>query len=133
MTNTPDHTDKTATEFIEINGVHLAYSQTGSRPLAIYAHGLTLSWASDRRLGLLDFSLIATDHHLIAYDARGHGESGASANPADYAWPPWLTTCWNWPITSLPICWPRRSVLQWAQAPSCMLWSKPPIVSSSSR
>jgi 3-oxoadipate enol-lactonase len=87
MTNTPDHTNRTATEFIEVNGVRLAYSQTGSGPLAIYAHGLVLSRASDRRLGLLDFSLIAADHHLITYDARGHGESGASGNPADYAWP----------------------------------------------
>ena len=42
---------------------------------------------SDRRLGLLDFSPIAADHHLIAYDARGHGESGASRNPSDYTWP----------------------------------------------
>jgi len=87
MTPTPDHPDKTATEFLEINGVRLAYSQTGRGPFALYAHGLTLSRVSDRRLGLLDFSPIATDHHLIAYDARGHGESGASANPSDYTWP----------------------------------------------
>ncbi|MBO0777642.1 MAG: alpha/beta fold hydrolase [Ktedonobacteraceae bacterium] len=87
MTHTPDYTDKAATEFIEINGMRLAYSQTGSGPLAIYAHGLTLSRASDRRLGLLDFSPIAADHHLIAYDARGHGESGVSRNPEDYTWP----------------------------------------------
>ena len=86
MTNTPDRTDKTATRFIEINGVRLAYSQSGNGPLAIYAHGLTLSRASDRRMGLLDFSPIAVDHHLIAYDARGHGESSASGNPEDYAW-----------------------------------------------
>lgn len=87
MTHTPDHIDKTSTEFIEINGVRLAYSQNGSGPVALYAHGLTQSRGSDRRLGLLDFSPIAADHHLIAYDARGHGESGASRNPADYTWP----------------------------------------------
>jgi 3-oxoadipate enol-lactonase len=87
MTNPSDHTNKTTNEFIEINGVRLAYSQTGSGPLAIYAHGLTQSQASDRRLGLLDFSPIAADHHLITYDARGHGESDASGNSADYAWP----------------------------------------------
>jgi pimeloyl-ACP methyl ester carboxylesterase len=87
MTNTTNHTDKTAPEFIEVNGVRLAYSQTGSGLLAIYAHGLTLSRASDRRLGLLNFSPVAADHHLITYDARGHGESGASGNSADYAWP----------------------------------------------
>ncbi len=87
MTDTTHHTDQTATEFIEINGVRLAYSQTGSGPLAIYAHGLALSRAIDRQLGALDFSLVAADHHLIAYDARGHGESDASENPADYSWP----------------------------------------------
>ena len=26
-------------------------------------------------------------YRLIRYDARGHGESGATADPADYAYP----------------------------------------------
>lgn len=73
------------TKFIDVNGIRLAYSETGSGPLVIYAHGLTLSRAGDRRLGLLDLSPVAANHHLITYDARGHGESGAGAHPADYA------------------------------------------------
>jgi hypothetical protein len=62
MTHTLTHTDKPAAEFIEINGVRLTYSQTGSGSLAIYAHGIIFSRASDRGLGLFDFSPIATDH-----------------------------------------------------------------------
>ncbi len=72
------------TKFIDVNGIQLAYSEAGSGPPAIYAHGLTLSRAGDRRLGLLDFSPVAAEHHLITYDARGHGESGASRRPAEY-------------------------------------------------
>ena len=75
------------TKFLDVNGIRLAYSETGSGPLVIYAHGLTGSRANDRRLGLLDLSPVAANHHLITYDARGHGESGASANSADYAFP----------------------------------------------
>lgn len=87
MIPTPDHSDKPATEFIKINGVRLAYSQSGSGPLALYAHGLTQSRMNDLHLGLLDFSPITADHHLLAYDARGHGESDASSNSVDYTWP----------------------------------------------
>jgi 3-oxoadipate enol-lactonase len=73
------------TKFINVNGIQLAYSEAGSGPLAIYAHGLTLSRAGDRRLGVLDFSPVAADHHLITYDARGHSQSAASLRPAEYA------------------------------------------------
>ena len=73
------------TKFVDVNGIRLAYSEAGSGSLAIYAHGLTLSRAGDRRLGLLDFSPVAANHRLITYDARGHGESGAGLVPADYA------------------------------------------------
>jgi 3-oxoadipate enol-lactonase len=66
----------------------IAYSERGSGPLTVYAHGLTASRAVDARLGWLNWSpVVDAGHRLIAYDARGHGRSTGAPTPAAYTWP----------------------------------------------
>lgn len=64
----------------------LAFDDTGTGPLAVYAHGMLLSRAGDDALELISHApLIAAGHRLVRYDARGHGESTGRPVPADYA------------------------------------------------
>ncbi|MFG1609673.1 alpha/beta fold hydrolase [Actinoplanes sp. NPDC049265] len=73
--------------FVDVNGARLAYSDEGSGPIVINAHGLTQSRANDRAAGLVDWSALpAAGYRLISYDARGHGESTGIADPAVYRW-----------------------------------------------
>ncbi|MER7501418.1 alpha/beta fold hydrolase [Nonomuraea pusilla] len=67
----------------------LRYEEHGDGPLAVYAHGMLGSRASDARTGLLNWPSVAerTARRVVAYDARGHGESTGRAEPADYLFP----------------------------------------------
>lgn len=73
--------------YVVVNGVTLAYSDAGAGPVVLYAHGLTTSRATEARRGLIDFAPVSSSRRLIAYDARGHGESTGMANPSHYTWP----------------------------------------------
>lgn len=76
-----------STGIAKLRGVDLAYTRTGSGPVVLVAHGLTSSRASNAKAGLLDMSPVAAaGYTVIAYDARGHGESTGTAHPADYLW-----------------------------------------------
>jgi pimeloyl-ACP methyl ester carboxylesterase len=55
-------------------------------PLVVQLHGLTSSRARDVQLGL-DLPLALRGHRVLRYDARGHGRSTGSTDPADYTWP----------------------------------------------
>lgn len=73
---------------VHVRGAELAYSQVGSGPVVIVAHGLTSSRASNTATGLLDLSPVTdAGYTLISYDARGHGESTGTSDPQDYLWP----------------------------------------------
>jgi 3-oxoadipate enol-lactonase len=75
------------TSFVTIRGIRFAYTATGVGPVVLNAHGLTASRANDARLGVTDFSPVAASGRtLISYDARGHGETQGSRDPADYTW-----------------------------------------------
>lgn len=52
----------------------------------VWAHGLTSSRAAEDATGLLPWTTIA-GLRVIRYDARGHGASDGSDDPAAYAWP----------------------------------------------
>jgi 3-oxoadipate enol-lactonase len=71
---------------VQLNGVSFTYSDVGEGAVVLYAHGLTSSRANDERMGLADFSLVGGKARLIAYDARGHGQSSGTADIADYTW-----------------------------------------------
>jgi 3-oxoadipate enol-lactonase len=73
------------TKYIELRGIRFAYSEIGSGPVVLRAHGLTSSRANE---AFADFSAVAdAGYRLISYDARGHGQSSASADAEDYSWP----------------------------------------------
>ncbi|HEY4224183.1 MAG TPA: alpha/beta hydrolase [Pseudolysinimonas sp.] len=65
-------------------GSQIAYSTTGTGPVAISAHGLSSSRANDDSMGVSFASL--PDRTVVRYDARGHGASTGRGIPADYAW-----------------------------------------------
>jgi len=69
-----------------IRGVELAYERQGSGPDFVWGHGNTSSMALEDELGLFDFPAIGRTSGVLRYDARGHGESGSTADSADYHW-----------------------------------------------
>lgn len=73
-------------ETIEVRGVELAYSATGDGRPFIYGHGLSQSRAGDDRMGLIEWSKFDAPVRLIRYDARGHGQSGSTAEREGYSW-----------------------------------------------
>jgi pimeloyl-ACP methyl ester carboxylesterase len=72
----------------EVRGVRLAWDARG--PVAgspfVWAHGLMFSRALERRLHLFGWDAVAEQRRVIAYDARGHGQSTATSDPDDYRW-----------------------------------------------
>ncbi|RKN37981.1 alpha/beta fold hydrolase [Streptomyces hoynatensis] len=58
---------------------------TGAGPIAVYGHGLFSSRAVERRQGVFDWSpIVSAGFSLVRYDARGHGRSPGSRDPADH-------------------------------------------------
>lgn len=73
-----------ADRYLERDGARLAYSCTGSGRTLGYAHGVMLSRAAVRRLGLVDFGALGEGRRLLTYDARGHGRSTGRPVADDY-------------------------------------------------
>lgn len=72
---------------LTVNDATLDYEITGDAgPLVVQLHGLTSSRARDVQLGL-DLARTLRDHRLLRYDARGHGRSTGTPDPATYTWP----------------------------------------------
>jgi 3-oxoadipate enol-lactonase len=69
-----------------VRGIDLVYQTSGSGSPMIWGHGMTSSMASERNLGFIDWTLWNGNAQLIRYDARGHGESESTADPAGYHW-----------------------------------------------
>jgi 3-oxoadipate enol-lactonase len=71
-----------------IRGARIAWQETGTGPVTVYAHGLTQSRAAEAKSWVFDWSRVAASgHRLVQYDARGHGQSTGAAQPDDYTWP----------------------------------------------
>jgi pimeloyl-ACP methyl ester carboxylesterase len=70
-------------QFFDSAGVRLRYVEQGQGPAIVLMHGYT---------GTLDrhfiangvFASLAKDHRAIAFDLRGHGQSGKPHDPAQY-------------------------------------------------
>jgi pimeloyl-ACP methyl ester carboxylesterase len=73
-------------ETIELRGVELAYEYGGAGVPLIWGHGLSQSIAREDELGLIDWPAIRRHASVLRYDARGHGESGSSADAEGYHW-----------------------------------------------
>lgn len=72
---------------MEVRGVDLAVSEVGRGTPVLWGHGLTSSRAQEEVMGLGICDLPTDRYRLVRYDARGHGESGGTTDPADYAYP----------------------------------------------
>jgi len=70
----------------KINGVDLHYEVSGEGPTLVWLHGLMGSIERSRMFGEGMERLAQRSVRRVAYDARGHGESGYTANESDYSW-----------------------------------------------
>lgn len=71
---------------VNVRGVELAVRRRGQGRPFLWAHGLTSSMVEDARRGLYDWTPLTATHEVIQFDARGHGESGSTADVGDYTW-----------------------------------------------
>jgi pimeloyl-ACP methyl ester carboxylesterase len=66
---------------VRANGVDLYFEQVGSGPTLLLAHG-GLGSSATALLRVKDFASVG--FRAVAYDARGHGQSGFTRTPRDY-------------------------------------------------
>lgn len=69
-----------------VRNVELAYDMAGEGPTVVWGHGLSSCRANENDFGVLDWARLGATGRLVRYDARGHGDSGFTAEPAGYAW-----------------------------------------------
>jgi pimeloyl-ACP methyl ester carboxylesterase len=71
--------------YVRVDGIDLYYEAHGSGPrVVVLAHGALGSIAFSEAFGLSAATLAARGLRVIAYDARGHGRSGAFTRERDY-------------------------------------------------
>ncbi len=70
-------------DVIERDGVGLAVTESGSGIPVVLLHGLT---ATRRYVVMGSTALERSGHHVIAYDARGHGRSAPAPEPGAYGY-----------------------------------------------
>jgi pimeloyl-ACP methyl ester carboxylesterase len=68
---------------IDNDGVRLAVAQDGEGPPVVLLHGLT---ATRRYVVMGSRALERSGHRVIAYDARGHGQSSRAPDPGAYGY-----------------------------------------------
>jgi pimeloyl-ACP methyl ester carboxylesterase len=69
-----------------VNGIDIHYEVSGVGPTFIWLHGLIGSIDRSRAFGEGMDGLAERGVRLLAWEARGHGESGYTENEADYTW-----------------------------------------------
>ena len=72
---------------VGVRGVQLAVEDVGAGVPVLWGHGLTSSMASEDAIGVMTPRLDEDRFRLVRYDARGHGGSAGTTEPADYAYP----------------------------------------------
>lgn len=70
---------------INVRGVDLAVRDRGSGTPFLWAHGLLCSMAADEASALFDWRSLG-GAQVVRYDARGHGESDTTDDPAAFRW-----------------------------------------------
>lgn len=74
-------------ERIDIDGITFALQESGdptARPF-VWGHGLTSSRAQEDAAGIFGWDRIP-GVRVVRYDARGHGQTGGTDDPATYRW-----------------------------------------------
>lgn len=69
-------------KFFDANGIKIRYVEQGTGEPVILLHGIGGSLQSWLESGV--FQKLAVDHHVIAFDARGHGKSGKPHDSKQY-------------------------------------------------
>jgi pimeloyl-ACP methyl ester carboxylesterase len=73
-------------EMMKVNNIDLHVQIEGTGIPMIWGHGLMASMAADDLVGWIKWNQLTDVIRLVRYDARGHGQSGASDALADYHW-----------------------------------------------
>jgi pimeloyl-ACP methyl ester carboxylesterase len=68
--------------FVQSNGIRMRVAEQGHGPLVLLLHGWPESWYSWRQQIA---ALAAAGYHVVAPDMRGHGQTDAPADVADYS------------------------------------------------
>src|SRR3954468_915023 len=71
---------------MKANNVELNVKVSGTGIPFVWAHGLMESMAADDKVPWIQWNQLTDVIKLVRYDARGHGQSEASTNLADYHW-----------------------------------------------
>jgi 3-oxoadipate enol-lactonase len=71
---------------MKVNNVDLNVKITGDKMPFIWAHGLMCSMEVEDATGVFDWDACSAAARCIRYDARGHGRSRGTLEPADYSW-----------------------------------------------
>ena len=74
-------------ERVTVRGAELALYRRGAGRPFFWGHGLTSSSVQEARIGLRPWDAAPEGFEVIRYDARGHGASTGTADPAVYRWP----------------------------------------------
>jgi 3-oxoadipate enol-lactonase len=68
-----------------VRGIDIAVTATGTGPAFLWGHGFASSVEQEATF-MLDWHRLAEHHQVVRWDARGHGESEGTTDPADYRW-----------------------------------------------
>ncbi len=71
---------------VNVNNVALNVRIEGNGEPFIWAHGLSASMFAEDAFPWIKWGALTDVLKLVRYDARGHGDLGASDSPADYQW-----------------------------------------------
>src|SRR5579862_8481429 len=71
--------------FADINGIRMHYRDEGAGFPLLFGHGLMGSVAQQEAL-FENLKPLHAMQPVVTYDARGHGLSGRTGDPGDYAW-----------------------------------------------
>ena len=69
-----------------VHNVDLNVKIEGEGQPFIWGHGLMGSMEAEAAAGIFDWASCSSVARCVRYDARGHGRSGGTQEPADYAW-----------------------------------------------
>lgn len=68
---------------VQSGGVGIRYETVGTGPTVVLHHGGGFTLESWERAGWVE--MLATEHRVVTFDARGNGESSKPTTPEDYA------------------------------------------------
>ena len=67
-------------DFLDRDGVRIAYEVTGTGPCLLLSHGFGATSGMWRN----NVDALSADHMVVAWDQRGHGQSDAPSDPSRY-------------------------------------------------